>query len=206
MEIRIKDDSVEIEGYVNAVERLSKPLHSRTGEFVERICKGAFQRALQRNDNVRLLYNHNWSRDLGGTKDGNVELSEDNIGLRIRATVKDAETVQEARRGNLVGFSFGFEDRDVDEHSENGMRTRDVKDMDLYEISILDRKKTPAYDGTLINVRDAEGQQEKRIYFGDTFVDEIKISNTTERREQPEEKAPDYSEAEKIISEMKGEN
>jgi phage head maturation protease len=143
---------------------------------------------------------------LGGTKDGNVELSEDNIGLRIRATVKDAETVQEARRGNLVGFSFGFEDRDVDEHSENGMRTRDVKDMDLYEISILDRKKTPAYDGTLINVRDSEGQQEKRIYFGDTFVDEIKITNTTERREQPEEKAPDYSEAEKIISEMKGEN
>lgn len=206
MEIRIKDNSVEIEGYVNAVERLSKPLHSRTGEFVERICKGAFQRALQRNDNVRLLYNHNWSRDLGGTKDGNVELSEDNIGLKIRATVKDAETVENARRGNLVGFSFGFEDRDVDEHSENGMRTRDVKDMDLYEISILDRKKTPAYDGTLINVRDADGQQEKRIYFGDTFVDEIKITNTTERREQPEEKAPDYSEAEKIISEMKGEN
>ena len=206
MEIRIKDDSVEIEGYVNAVERLSKPLHSRTGEFVERICKGAFQRALQRNDNVRLLYNHNWSRDLGGTKDGNVELSEDNIGLRIRATVKDAETVENARRGNLVGFSFGFDDRDVDEHSENGMRTRDVKDMDLYEISILDRKKTPAYDGTLINVRDTDGQQKKRIYFGDTFVDEIKISNTTERREQPEEKAPDYSEAEKIISEMKGEN
>ena len=206
MEIRIKEDSVEIEGYVNAVERLSKPLPSRTSEFVERICKGAFQRALQRNDNVRLLYNHNWSRDLGGTKDGNVELSEDNIGLKIRATVKDAETVQEARRGNLVGFSFGFEDRDVDEHSENGMRTRDVKDMDLYEISILDRKKTPAYDGTLINVRDSDGQQEKRIYFGDLFVDEIKITGNTERREQPEEKAPDYSEAEKIISEMKGEN
>ena len=81
MEIRIKEDSVEIEGYVNAVERLSKPLPSRTGEFVERICKGAFQRALQRNDNVRLLYNHNWSRDLGGTKDGNVELFEEYIGL-----------------------------------------------------------------------------------------------------------------------------
>jgi HK97 family phage prohead protease len=206
MEIRIKDVSVEIEGYVNAVERLSKPLFSRTGEFVERICKGAFQRALQRNDNVRLLYNHNWSRDLGGTKDGNVELSEDNIGLRIRATVKDAETVENARRGNLVGFSFGFEDRDVDEHSENGMRTRDVKDMDLYEISILDRKKTPAYDGTLINVRDSEGQQEKRIYFSELFADEIKITGNTERREQPEEKAPDYSAAEKIISEMKGEN
>ena len=86
------------------------------------------------------------------------------------------------------------------------MRTRDVKDLDLYEVSILDRKKTPAYDGTLINVRDSEGQQEKRIYFSETFADEIKITGNTERREQQEEKTPDYSEAEKIISEMKGEN
>lgn len=206
MEIRIKEDSVEIEGYVNAVERLSKPLPSRTGEFVERIRKGAFERALQRNDDVRFLLNHNWQKDLGGTKDGNVELREDNIGLHIRATVNNAEAVEKARRGDLVGFSFGFDDRDVDEHSENGMRTRDVNDLDLYEISVLDRRKTPAYDGTLINVRDSEGQQEKMIYFSETFADEINITDTTQKREQPEEKTPDYSEAETIISEMKGEN
>ncbi len=206
MEIRIKDNTVEIEGYVNAVERLSKPLPSRTGEFVERIRKGAFERALQRNDDVRFLLNHNWQKDLGGTKDGNVELREDNIGLHIRATVNNAEAVEKARRGDLVGFSFGFDDRDVDEHSENGMRTRDVNDLDLYEISVLDRRKTPAYDGTLINVRDSEGQQEKMIYFSETFADEINITDTTQKREQPEEKTPDYSEAETIISEMKGEN
>lgn len=206
MEIRINDNSVEIEGYVNAVERLSKPLPSRTGEFVERICKGAFERALQRNNDVRFLLNHNWTKDLGGTKDGNVELREDNIGLHIRATVNNAEAVEKARRGDLVGFSFGFDDRDVDEHSENGMRTRDVKDLDLYEISVLDRRKTPAYDGTLINVRDSEGQQEKMIYFSETFADEINITDTTQKREQPEETTPDYSEAETIISEMKGEN
>lgn len=206
MEIRIKDNTVEIEGYVNAVERLSKPLPSRTGEFVERIRKGAFERALQRNDDVRFLLNHNWQKDLGGTKDGNVELREDNIGLHIRATVNNAEAVEKARRGDLIGFSFGFDDRDVDEHSENGMRTRDVKDLDLYEISVLDRRKTPAYDGTLINVRDSEGQQEKMIYFSETFADEINITDTTQKREQPEETTPDYSEAETIISEMKGEN
>lgn len=206
MEIRIKDNTVEIEGYVNAVERLSKPLPSRTGEFVERIRKGAFERALQRNDDVRFLLNHNWQKDLGGTKDGNVELREDNIGLHIRATVNNAEAVEKARRGDLIGFSFGFDDRDVDEHSENGMRTRDVNDLDLYEISVLDRRKTPAYDGTLINVRDSEGQQEKMIYFSETFADEINITDTTQKREQPEEKTPDYSEAETIISEMKGEN
>ena len=55
MEIRIREDAVEIQGYVNAIERKSKPLWSRIGQFVERICKGAFKRALERNDNVRFL-------------------------------------------------------------------------------------------------------------------------------------------------------
>ncbi|MBO7736115.1 MAG: HK97 family phage prohead protease [Methanobrevibacter sp.] len=208
MYIRITDNTVEIEGYVNAVERLSKPLPSRRGDFLERIRKGAFERALKRNDDVRFLLNHNWNRDLGGTKDGNVELTEDNIGLHIRATISDAEAVQKAKRGELIGFSFGFEDRDVDEQSENGMMTRNVNDLDLYEISVLDRTKTPAYDGTLINVRDSEGEQAKKIYFGETFADEINIKNDakTEVREKSEEKPIDYSEAEKIISEMKGEN
>ena len=87
MQIRLLNDSVEVEGYVNAVERKSKPLKTKIGEFVERICKGAFQRALERNDNVRLLLNHDWGKDLGGTKDGNVELTEDNIGLSQMQTL-----------------------------------------------------------------------------------------------------------------------
>ena len=58
MQIRIRADSVEIDGYVNAVERNSKPLWSRMGQFVERICAGAFAKALERNDNVEILLNH----------------------------------------------------------------------------------------------------------------------------------------------------
>ena len=34
MKIQIREDSVEIEGYVNAIERNSKPLMSRIGKFV----------------------------------------------------------------------------------------------------------------------------------------------------------------------------
>ena len=75
MQIRIRADSVEIDGYVNAIERNSKPLWSRVGQFVERICKGAFASALTRNDDVRILLNHDESRDLGGQKDGNLELN-----------------------------------------------------------------------------------------------------------------------------------
>ena len=39
MKVTIRADSVEIDGYVNAIERNSKPLWSRVGQFVERICK-----------------------------------------------------------------------------------------------------------------------------------------------------------------------
>ena len=81
MEIRVRGDCVEIEGYVNAVERKSKPLMSRMGRFIERICKGAFKRALDRAENVKLLLNHDDRKIYANTRDGSLKLNEDNIGL-----------------------------------------------------------------------------------------------------------------------------
>lgn len=197
MKIRIRNDSVEVEGYVNAIERLSKPLSSRIGKFVERIKKGAFKKAIKRNDDIHILLNHDWSRDLGSTKDGNLELTEDAIGLKARAIITDADVVKKARNGDLVGWSFGFTDRDVDTHEEEGLTTRDVKDLNLYEVSILDRTRTPAYDGTMVSVRSDEN-----IYHGSPLVTQIEI------REEPkkEEKQIDYSKYEALINEMKGDN
>ena len=206
MEVRIRNDSVEIEGYVNAVERKSKPLWSRIGQFVERICKGAFKRALQRNDNVRILLNHDPERDLGGTKDGNLELTEDSIGLHARAVIKDDEVVQKARNGDLVGWSFGFYDRDVEQkRDEDGFILRDVRDMDLEEVSILDKSHTPAYDGTLVSVR----SEATSVFYGETFADEIQIreipNEKTKEDSQQEtvEENINYDEYEKLIADMK---
>lgn len=172
MEIRVKEDSVEIEGYVNAIERNSKPLWSRVGQFVERICKGAFKKALKRNDDVHILLNHDWNRDLGSTKKGNLELEEDNIGLKARATITDPDVIKKARNGELVGWSFGFQDREVENTIEKGMPYRAVRDLDLAEVSILDKSKTPAYDGTLIMARDEGAEMHFR---GEDFIDEISI-------------------------------
>lgn len=210
MQVMIREDSVEIDGYVNAIERKSRPLHSRIGKFIERICKGAFKKALARNDNIRLLLNHDRNRDLGGTKDGNLELTEDNIGLHARARITDKEVIEKARNGDLVGWSFGFEDRPggVEEHDEDGFRLRDVKDLDLYEVSILDRTKTPAYEGTLVSVRSEEGA-ERIMYRSDPLYTDVEIRDDTQtKKEQPEkaeEKVIDYSKYEKLIKEMKGE-
>ena len=176
MKINIRADSVEIEGYVNAIERNSKPLWSRMGQFIERICKGAFKKALKRNDDVKILLNHDPSRELGSTKQGNLELEEDNIGLKARAIITDKEVVEKARNGDLVGWSFGFTDREVENTIERGMPLRAVKDLNLEEVSILDRTKTPAYDGTLIMARDDDGELHFR---GEDFIDDVSIRNET---------------------------
>lgn len=207
MQIRVRSDSVDIDGYVNAVERKSKPLWSRMGQFIERICKGAFARALKRNDDVKILLNHDEGRVLGSTKQGNLELEEDNIGLRARATITDPEVVKKARQGDLVGWSFGFYDREVEQRTdENGMPLRNVKDLDLEEVSLLDRTKAPAYDGTLVMVR----ADEKSVFYGETFEDEIHIrAEEEETKEVPkheethEENKINYDEFEKLIEDMK---
>ena len=210
MYIRVKDNSVEIDGYVNAVERLSKPLRDRLGEFVERIKAGAFKRALERADDVRILLNHEWDKDLGGTKDGNLELYEDAIGLHARATITDEEVVRQAKNGELVGWSFGFTDRDVEQGEENGLTVRNVKDLNLYEVSLINRSKVPAYDGTLVAVRSADDSESLNI--GEYIESEVNLR--VEETEQPvtsdnhaanDNGAVDYTKYHEIIDEMKGE-
>ena len=196
MEIRVREDSVEITGYVNAIERNSKPLMSRVGQFIERICKGAFKKALNRNNDVHILLNHDWNRDLGSTKQGNLKLEEDNIGLKARATITDPEVVQKARNGDLVGWSFGFQDREVENSFYDGIPYRAVKDLDLHEVSILDRRKTPAYDGTLITARSENNEMQFR---GEDFIDDdvsieenaLKNENIVQNEEVQEEKSPE---------------
>lgn len=202
MNIRVNKDSVEIDGYVNAVERLSKPLKDRLGEFVERVKVGAFKRALERAKDVRILLNHDWTRDLGGTKEGNLELYEDAIGLHARATITDKEVVEQARRGELVGWSFGFTDRDVEKSEENGLTVRNVKDLDLYEVSLINRSKVPAYDGTLVAVRSADDKSLNISDFNESTIN-LRVEEQP-ANDNHAEKAIDYTEYKKLIEEMKG--
>lgn len=193
---------------------------SRIGQFIERICKGAFKKAIERNDNVRILLNHNWCRDLGGTKEGNLELHEDNIGLHARAIITDKEVIDKAREGSLIGWSFGFKDREVENSVEQGIPIRDVRDLDLYEVSILDSTREPAYEGTLISVR----SDDNVLYFGESFLDPAPAEPAEPGKAGPEpvtrgEAGPDVSSIreagettqlywakyDKLLKEMKGE-
>lgn len=204
MRITIRADAVEVEGYVNAVERLSKPLTDRLGQFYERICKGAFKRALDRANDVRILLNHDWNRDLGGTADGSLELNEDAIGLHARATITDPDVMAKAKNGDLVGWSFGFTDRKVNQGEEKGLTLREVQDLNLFEVSLLDKSKIPAYDGTLVSVRSADDSH--AINIADVTEAEPLIIREDKPKEEPKEepKEIDYTKYHNIINEMRG--
>lgn len=145
-----------IEGYVNAVARDSRPIRDKKSgkRFVEQIVPGVFQRAIRRNE-VNLLLNHDSTRVLGSTKT-NLQLTEDSIGLKARAEITDPEVIKKAREKKLRGWSFGFYERDASEEDlPNGLQRRYVEDMVLEEVSIIDDRKIPVYEGTSIETRAA---------------------------------------------------
>ena len=56
MRVQVRNGKVIIDGYVNAVERDSKVLYDNRGKFIEKIRAGTFQKALERTDNVDVLF------------------------------------------------------------------------------------------------------------------------------------------------------
>ena len=186
MQVEIRNDSVFISGYVNAVERLSKPiretLHGKIRTFLERIKAGVFRTALKRNKNVLVLLNHDNNRVLASTEDGNAILEEDNIGLKAEITITDTEVVQKAREGKLSGWSFGFIANDDELTTEGNDEIRTVTDLELLEVSILDDTKSPAYYGTSIESR--EGGAKMIEIRADAFAEEQTEETAPAEKEQ----------------------
>lgn len=195
MRIEIRNDSVLLDGYVNAVARDSRPMLDEHGEkFVEQIVPKTFQRALEKNEDIFCLLNHEPMRVLGSTKEGNIELFEDNIGLRAICKITDSEVIEKAKSNKLRGWSFGFEA--VKEHEEklnDNLKRRFVDEMNLLEVSIIDDRKIPCYVGTSIETR--SDKNSKIEYRGEDFVPKIIYLETLPKI--------DYSEYEQVLEKIK---
>ena len=156
MRIEIRNDTVLIDGYVNAVERDSKVLNGSSGKFIERIAAGAFKRSLERAKRtghpIKVLLNHDYSRELTSSKDNKTMIIEDSIGLRCKCEIRDKEAIEKARKKKLTGCSFGFIPLKT-ELSPEEIPRRTVRELELKEVSILDDTKIPAYNGTSVEMR-----------------------------------------------------
>lgn len=198
MRIEIRGNQVLLDGYVNAVGRESRVLPSPRGPFKEQIVPKTFEKALMKADDVELRFNHDKNRKLGSIKEGNLQLHEDNIGLRAICTVSDDEVMEKAKKGELRGWSFSFIDNDPDwQDGPDGIQKRYLKDIDLLEVSILD--KTPAYIATSIEARgEKEVITENR---NDDFKAEIE--DLSPKTEENRDDQIDYSLFEKQIEMLK---
>lgn len=193
MRVEIRNDSILIDGYVNAVGRDSRQMHDKkTGEkYVEQIVPGAFKRALTKNE-VKLLLDHDETRELGETGK-NLELHEDAIGLRAKAEITDPEVIQKAREKKLRGWSFGFYERGAsEEETKSGIKRRYIEEMELVEVSIIDEKRLPCYTGTSIETRAEENELLK--------YDHMEVR--AEYVEKQEENKQDYEKYRKRIKEL----
>lgn len=228
MKVEVRENSVFITGYVNAIERFSKPiignLRGKKQRFIEKIKAGVFGTALKRNEKVEVRLNHNPERVLANTQDATAILEEDNIGLRAEVTITDAEVIEKAKNNKLVGWSFGFY-ANSDEVDESGkITTRSISDMDLIEVSILDDTKSPAYYGTSIETRN-EGSEVMEIretiledennsldidnlvnLVADKVIKQLKEENREEETKPDEKQKIDYSEYEERLKKLSPNN
>jgi HK97 family phage prohead protease len=153
-EIRMdrQDDGSDpkIVGYAARFNSLSHDL----GGFRERIQPGAFSRALQEGQDVRALVDHDPGRIIGRSSSGTLRMLEDSDGLRVEIDPADTtagrDIMESISRGDVTGMSFGFTVRDDEWNIEDGANIRTLRDMDLFDVSVV---TFPAYEQTEVALR-----------------------------------------------------
>ena len=196
MRAELRADGLHISGYVNVPGRESRPVITPRGRVIEIIEQRAFQKAIERADNIRMLLDHDPARVLAETRAGNLFVKEDAVGLRAESVVTDPEVIEDARQGKLRGWSFNIKNPvDSIEQRAEGLPIRHITDLDMDEITLV-VNKIPVYSSTSIEVRaDTEESVEYRADTMDDaeFVDMRAEDPTPEPEPEPEpEPKPDY--------------
>jgi HK97 family phage prohead protease len=139
-EIRETADGMSFTGYAAVFNSDSEPL-----PFIERIAPGAFKRSLQSRNEVKLLWNHDAGEPLASVRGGTLRLTEDEIGLRVEATLANTtrgrDVAELIRSKTIDSMSFGFS---VIKDSWQG-DVRTLEAVRLFETSVV---AFPAYSST----------------------------------------------------------
>lgn len=197
MKITYRADSVELEGYVVAFKRDSRPLFDNVTRqyFYEQILPGVFDSEL-RTKEIPVLLDHIHGRQIG-TSRTNFEFAEDTIGLKVKAVISDPEVMKKAKEGKLTGWSFAFtnsryktealSDDEIAAGTGPVIRKK-LCDMTLWEISLIDDRKIPCYEGTLVSVIDTqeEGSISAKSESGITTDEAYKIIAELEKNDKSE--------------------
>ena len=164
LEIREEDgEAIRVSGYAAVFGEET----NIAGMFTEVIERGAFASALEREDDVVFLINHN-GLPLARTRSGTLRLTQDERGLFIETELDGSDPdvrsiVPKMKRGDLDKMSFAFVPTRQEWDDSGEMPKRTIQDLRLHDVAIV---TTPAYDGTEIGLRSLEAHraQEKKTY------------------------------------------
>jgi len=161
IEVRADEDgSIRVSGYAAVFGEET----NIGGMFREVIERGAFASAIQRQDDVVFLINHD-GLPLARTRSGTLNLREDDRGLFVETYLDASDPdvrsiVPKMKRGDLDKMSFAFVPTRQEWDDSGEMPLRSIRDLQLYDVSIV---TTPAYEGTEIGLRSLEAHRSKRM-------------------------------------------
>jgi hypothetical protein len=183
MKAELRADGLHISGYVNVPGRQSRPVVTPRGRVIEIIEQRAFQRAIDRAGNIRMLLDHDPGRVLAETRANTLMVREDAVGLRAESVVTDPEVIDGAKKGLLRGWSFNIKNpRDTIEERADGLPIRHITDLDMDEVTLV-MHKVPVYSSTSIEIR--AGEEESIEYRSDD--DELEFEDKTEPDDDPDD-------------------
>lgn len=123
------------------------------GKVIEVIEQRAFERAISRATDIRMLLDHDRGHVLADTANGTLTVREDEVGLRAESVVTDPTVIEGAKKGLLKGWSFNMKNVvDSIEDRADQLPIRHVKDFDMDEITLV-MNKIPVYSSTSVEVR-----------------------------------------------------
>jgi hypothetical protein len=167
-ELRAEGDGMTFIGYAAKFNSPSEDL----GGFVETIEPGAFRRSLRSRNDVKLLVNHDTGRVLASTRSGTMKLYEDEVGLRVEASLPNTsdgrDMAELLRRGDLNKMSFGFSV--IKDSWNQEMTQRTLKSVRLFETSIV---AFPAYAATEAMVRSLDKVATRAQVDADALADAV---------------------------------
>jgi len=159
VEIRMDGDRPVIEGYATVYNYPYDVAGGPdAGGFQEIIARGAATKSVAESgnrDDVRLLIDHAGT-PLARTRSGTLELSSDDIGLRVRAELdpanpKVAELRSAMERGDVDQMSFAF--RAIRQSWSDDYTTRTISEVRLYDVSVV---TFPANPATVVKMRSSD--------------------------------------------------
>lgn len=204
MDAKVDKEKRIIQGRAVVYNSMSNELRTSNGDkFKEIIQPGALSLSLERND-ILAFKEHNPEMLLGRKSAGTLMLEDRNDGLYVTINVPETsygeDTLISAMRGDLKGFSFGFNNPKTKSYSRSGEKIREISSMNLREVSVV---ANPAYSETSLNVRSEDFVEETKEPTERSVVIDAalkKITDMIEKKDDIKDDSKEYEYRFKFIS------